>query len=150
MSNPEIFLVKENPEDKSNNFDNIQKKPRLKFENNRHESVSEEAESERRDSCTESRQEEASSSLGQKVKDEDDGFRTPTGSINRIPEAKQCPPPPRKPKPSLKRKASHSFSYRHPLDLSKEVELLFPAHQNNLPSDSRISTKKVRRAKNTQ
>lgn len=89
-----------------------------------------------------------------KVEDEkeedNDGFRTPTSLDHRIPVvAKQCPPAPRKPKPSLKRKASQSSfsSCRHPLDLSKEVELLFPAQQHNqlLSDHSHQSTKKVRR-----
>ncbi|XVE76360.1 hypothetical protein DITRI_Ditri12bG0166000 [Diplodiscus trichospermus] len=65
--------------------------------------------------------------------DDNDGFRTPTSLDHKIPAIKQCPPAPRKPKPlpSNKRKASASSSNRtrsnlHELDLSHEVESLFP------------------------
>ncbi|XP_028773059.1 uncharacterized protein LOC114730192 [Neltuma alba] len=74
----------------------------------------------------------------------EDGFRTPTSLDRRIPEVKQCPPAPRKPKLSLKRKATHTRSST-PLHLSsKEVQLLFPVQHNPL-SDPHRSTKKVRR-----
>lgn len=89
----------------------------------------------------------------QEVKEEEvdeDGFRTPTSLDKKIPEAKQCPAPPRKPKPSLKRKDDHyshhtssfttSSSSREnrnpPLDLSIEVQLLLFQTQHNNPLSS--------------
>lgn len=84
--------------------------------------------------------------------EEEDGFRTPTSLDHRIPVATECPPAPRKTKPSLKRKAppssNHCNNCRHPLDLSKVVELLlFPAQQQHVPLShiSYQSTKKIRR-----
>ncbi|KAL4394485.1 cyclin-dependent protein kinase inhibitor SMR3 [Arachis duranensis] len=95
---------------------------------------------------------------------DDDGFKTPTSMDQRIPiESKQCPPAPRKPKPpllSLKRKPPSSLSppsccivscRYHPLDLSREVELLFQRttpqqkHHQLLSSDQIIISKKIRR-----
>lgn len=73
--------------------------------------------------------------------DDDSGFKTPTSIDNQIPEIKQCPTAPRKPKPppitatSTKRKLSSSSSSassvssnagRRRLDLSEEVNSLFP------------------------
>ncbi|XVE61871.1 hypothetical protein DITRI_Ditri06bG0074000 [Diplodiscus trichospermus] len=61
--------------------------------------------------------------------DDDDGFKTPTSLDQKIPAMKQCPPAPRKPKPLLsnKRKASTPSCVRNlQLDLSQEVESLFP------------------------
>ncbi|XVF08084.1 hypothetical protein REPUB_Repub06bG0195600 [Reevesia pubescens] len=73
-------------------------------------------------------------SLGEFKATDDDGFKTPTSSDQKIPVMKQCPPAPRKPKPtsSNKRKASSPSSSSHTrrnllqLDLSQEVESLFP------------------------
>ncbi|KAI4356467.1 hypothetical protein L6164_000489 [Bauhinia variegata] len=95
----------------------------------------------------------ASSSLRSEKEEEEleDGFRTPTSLYHRIPVAKQCPPAPRKPKASRKRKQPASqntrSSCRHPLDFSKEVEfdLLFPTIQHNPLSDSNQNAKKARR-----
>ncbi|KAA8549259.1 hypothetical protein F0562_000943 [Nyssa sinensis] len=58
--------------------------------------------------------------------DDDDGFRTPTSLDHRMPLIPQCPPAPRKPKslPLTKRKADGSL--RILLDLSNEIESLFP------------------------
>ncbi|XP_039026374.1 cyclin-dependent protein kinase inhibitor SMR10-like [Hibiscus syriacus] len=57
----------------------------------------------------------------------DDGFKTPTSLDHRIPAILKCPPAPRKPKSlpikSPKRKA---FRRRILLDLTKEMESLFP------------------------
>ncbi|XP_054785202.1 uncharacterized protein LOC129291722 [Prosopis cineraria] len=75
---------------------------------------------------------------------EEEGFRTPTTLDQRIPEAKQCPPAPRKPKPSLKRKAPHTLATAPIYLSSKEVQLLFPVQHNPL-SDSLRITKKIRR-----
>lgn len=156
MPNSELFLVKEGQEDIAN-FETVTR-PMLKFQNECHDDDSkssqqhyqarkeekkeEEGEEEHSDRKQEFRQPAEAS-----IPDEDDGFRTPTSLDHRIPEAKQCPPAPRKPKPSLKRKASlcnSSCSRRHPLELSKEVEILFQT-QHNPPSDSHQSTKKARR-----
>ncbi|XWS53129.1 hypothetical protein CRYUN_Cryun11dG0131300 [Craigia yunnanensis] len=54
-----------------------------------------------------------------------DGFKTPTSLDRKIPVMLKCPPAPRKPKslPSPKRKA---FRRRILLDLTKEIESLFP------------------------
>ncbi|XVF20061.1 hypothetical protein REPUB_Repub11eG0165700 [Reevesia pubescens] len=55
-----------------------------------------------------------------------DGFKTPTSLDSKIPVMLKCPPAPRKPKPlpiSTKRKA---FGRRIILDLTKEIESLFP------------------------
>ncbi|KAF9675340.1 hypothetical protein SADUNF_Sadunf09G0022000 [Salix dunnii] len=56
---------------------------------------------------------------------DDDGFKTPTSLDRKIPVVYQCPPAPRKPKslPSTKRK---SPQWRVLLDLSNEIESLFP------------------------
>ncbi|KAG6760841.1 hypothetical protein POTOM_034024 [Populus tomentosa] len=59
-------------------------------------------------------------------KDDDaDGFKTPTSLDRKIPVIFQCPPAPRKPKslPSAKRKSPQR---RVLLDLSNEIESLFP------------------------
>ncbi|KAK8601595.1 hypothetical protein V6N12_051424 [Hibiscus sabdariffa] len=57
----------------------------------------------------------------------DDGFKTPTSLDHKIPAILKCPPAPRKPKSlpiiSAKRKA---FRRRILLDLTKEIESLFP------------------------
>ncbi|XWS71695.1 hypothetical protein CRYUN_Cryun03dG0160800 [Craigia yunnanensis] len=55
----------------------------------------------------------------------DDGFKTPTSLDHKISVMPKCPPAPRKPKslPSPKRKAFHR---RILLDLTKEIESLFP------------------------
>ncbi|KAJ6309822.1 hypothetical protein OIU76_014711 [Salix suchowensis] len=57
--------------------------------------------------------------------DDDDGFKTPTSLDRKIPVIFQCPPAPRKPKslPSTKRKSAQR---RVLLDLSNEIESLFP------------------------
>ncbi|XWS28842.1 hypothetical protein CRYUN_Cryun25bG0106300 [Craigia yunnanensis] len=54
-----------------------------------------------------------------------DGFKTPTSLDHKIPIMLKCPPAPRKPKslPSPKRKACRR---RILLDLTKEIECLFP------------------------
>ncbi|KAJ8750633.1 hypothetical protein K2173_015814 [Erythroxylum novogranatense] len=59
------------------------------------------------------------------IEDEDEGFRTPTAKDKKIASVLQCPPAPKKIKslPSTKRK---SPSRRLLLDLSNEVESLFP------------------------
>ncbi|XVE79587.1 hypothetical protein DITRI_Ditri14bG0070600 [Diplodiscus trichospermus] len=70
-----------------------------------------------------------------------DGFKTPTSLDHKIPVMLKCPPAPRKPKslPSPKRKA---FRRRILLDLTKEIESLFPPA---LLADLGNKIKKVRR-----
>lgn len=89
--------------------------------------------------------------------DDDEGFKTPTAVDNQIPGIKQCPPAPRKPKPPLitatstKRKLSSSSSSapsvssnvsRRRLDLSQEVNSLFP---KRILDDLHRKIKKARR-----
>jgi len=92
----------------------------------------------------------SSSSEEEKLKekdDEEDGFRTPTSLDHKI-SVLTCPPAPKKMKQSLKRRAApyndQYFSCRQlPLDLSKEVELLFPT--KHIPLSDSYSAKKIRR-----
>ncbi|KAJ1394389.1 hypothetical protein SESBI_34190 [Sesbania bispinosa] len=148
MSNSELLHDKE--DHLSNNLE-ILKKPKSKFQTEFHESLS--------NSSSDSHSEDddivlskqyysdsvATGTTSSRVEEEEnDGFRTPTSMDHRIPVAKQCPPAPRKlPKPSLKRKPPCTCRHQT-LDLSKEVELLFPTQQKTL-SNSHQSTKKVRR-----
>ncbi|XP_047156916.1 uncharacterized protein LOC124827812 [Vigna umbellata] len=165
MSNPE-FLTKDG---KDSDFQ-ILKRPTLEFQSENIETLSssysnsrysqsikgrDEEKEENRQICrvTAPRQDDSASSttpsLEEKLKEEEDeendGFKTPTSLDHKILVPSQCPPAPRKTKPSLKRKAScfDHCNCRHPLDLSKEVfELLFPTQHF---SGSQQSTKKVRR-----
>ncbi|XP_054793718.1 uncharacterized protein LOC129299276 [Prosopis cineraria] len=112
----------------------------------RHSTAQHEAEAESSENDSE---EEIKLKVNQQEKeDDDDGFRTPTSLDHRIPEAKQCPAPPRKPQPSLKRKASFTSSPSRrrrsnpPLDLSREVELLLFQTQRHPLSDSHQNQKK--------
>ena len=63
------------------------------------------------------------------VDENDDGFRTPTSSDHKIPAMRQCPPAPRKPKPSAKRKLERSAARRSLIfDFSEsEFESAFPS-----------------------
>ncbi|KAK8563699.1 hypothetical protein V6N12_035840 [Hibiscus sabdariffa] len=84
--------------------------------------------------------------------EEDDGFKTPTSLDYKIPEMKQCPPAPRKPKAN-KRRASPSSSgtantSTHgnlQLDLSQVVESWFPV---SLVDDLHRKVKKARTHEN--
>ncbi|XP_014492051.1 cyclin-dependent protein kinase inhibitor SMR3 [Vigna radiata var. radiata] len=149
MSNPE-FLTKD---DKESDFQ-ILKRPMLEFQTENIETLSssysnsrysqsikgrDEEREENRQICRVTPSSEEKEKLKEEEDEENDGFKTPTSLDHKILVPSQCPPAPRKTKPSLKRKAScfNHCNCRHPLDLSKEVfELLFPAQQ---------STKKVRR-----
>ncbi|PPR82807.1 hypothetical protein GOBAR_AA37908 [Gossypium barbadense] len=73
--------------------------------------------------------------------DDDDGFKTPTSMDHKIPEKKQCPPAPRKPKAN-KRKASPSASISR---VSEEVEFWFAA---SLVDDLHHKMKKARTQEN--
>ncbi|KAJ4842681.1 hypothetical protein Tsubulata_014903 [Turnera subulata] len=62
------------------------------------------------------------------VNEDDDGFKTPTSLDHKLPVITECPPAPRKPHLSMKRKppsprARRSLQF---LDLSQDVESLFP------------------------
>ncbi|GMI96512.1 hypothetical protein HRI_003320500 [Hibiscus trionum] len=57
--------------------------------------------------------------------DDNDGFKTPTSLEHKIPEPKQCPPAPRRPRP-LKRKASPSHSSNAAVVVRNLVQLLQP------------------------
>lgn len=60
--------------------------------------------------------------------DDDDGFKTPTSLDKKIPVVLQCPPAPRKPKPrAVLTKRRGAARRRILLDLSNEIESLFPA-----------------------
>ncbi|KAJ1409613.1 hypothetical protein SESBI_22670 [Sesbania bispinosa] len=156
MSNSELLHDKE--DHLSNNLE-VLKKPKSKFQTEFHESLSNSSSDSH---CQDQEQEDddgivvlskqyysdsvATGTTSSRVEDEenDDGFRTPTSMDHRIPVVKQCPPAPTKlPKPSLKRKPPCTCRHQT-LDLSKEVELLFPTQQKTL-SNSHQSTKKVRR-----
>ncbi|XP_045792925.1 uncharacterized protein LOC123888025 [Trifolium pratense] len=101
----------------------------------------------------------SSSSSSEKLKnkdeeEEEDGFRTPTSLDHKI-SVLTCPPTPKKIKQSLKRKAdsynNQYFSCRQlPLDLSKEVELLFPTTHHIPLSDHSHTAKKIRRGDQEQ
>ncbi|XP_054817165.1 cyclin-dependent protein kinase inhibitor SMR14-like [Prosopis cineraria] len=74
------------------------------------------------------------------------GCKTPTSSDHKIPSSLRCPPAPKKPRsiPSGKRKSSGAGNF---LDLSREIESLFPAP---LLLDLYGKIKKVRRGNGTQ
>ncbi|XP_058739650.1 cyclin-dependent protein kinase inhibitor SMR3-like [Vicia villosa] len=87
-------------------------------------------------------------------KDEDldeDGFRTPTTLDHKI-TVLTCPPAPKKMKQSLKRRAEYNDQYCNcrqlPLDLSKEVELLFQT--KHIPFSGSHGAKKIRRDNNQE
>ncbi|KAI5666036.1 hypothetical protein M9H77_15889 [Catharanthus roseus] len=73
----------------------------------------------------------------------DDGYETPTSEDHKI-RVLVCPPPPRKPKsiPVYYKKGSSSRKRRAFVDLSNEVESLFPPAL--LVADFRKKIKKVR------
>lgn len=72
--------------------------------------------------------------------DDNDGFKTPTSLDHKIPLMISCPPAPRKPKslPSTKRRAPAAPNRRVLLDLSNEIQSLFPP-------DFCIKSKRVRK-----
>ncbi|CAI9762024.1 unnamed protein product [Fraxinus pennsylvanica] len=58
----------------------------------------------------------------------DEGFKTPTSLVHKIPVVTQCPAAPRKTRPSKKRKSSPARIRRSlQLDVSAEIESLFPS-----------------------
>ncbi|XP_042510710.1 cyclin-dependent protein kinase inhibitor SMR3 [Macadamia integrifolia] len=78
------------------------------------------------------------------LEDDDEGFRTPTSLEHRIPVIQQCPPAPRRPKRKASSSSSSSVSRRQLvfLDVSQEIELLFPLA---LRPDLNRKIKKIRR-----
>ncbi|KAK4583604.1 hypothetical protein RGQ29_026368 [Quercus rubra] len=139
MPNSEIFLIKD---DKESVKLSIFEEPTLRNEDKcyaamaskvpeLHEGKEEfeiEKKEEKREATVPSDEcESVRPSLGEfKVQEDDDGFKTPTSLDHKVPVIKQCPPAPRKPKPSMKRKVSQNVRTSLQLDLSKEVESLFP------------------------
>ncbi|KGN65712.1 cyclin-dependent protein kinase inhibitor SMR3 [Cucumis sativus] len=61
------------------------------------------------------------------VEDDDNGFKTPTSLEHKIPTSLQCPMAPRKPKPRRLTKRKAVERHRLLLDLSSEIQSLFPA-----------------------
>lgn len=62
------------------------------------------------------------------VSENEDGFKTPTSLEHKIPPVTECPPAPKKPRESRKRKASPPPRVRRGLriDCSEEIESMFP------------------------
>ncbi|KAA8516435.1 hypothetical protein F0562_016728 [Nyssa sinensis] len=137
MSNSESFLVKE---EKIEIEFEVWSSPTLEFRDGRQVTASnddpklqaDDDKNEEDKSCEvnpESSKELKTPLLSEiEVADDDDGFRTPTSSDHKIPIITQCPPAPNKlrPQPSRKRKLSQKLSRNIQLDLSKEVESMFP------------------------
>lgn len=83
---------------------------------------------------------------GEKEDEADEGFKTPTSSDHKIPVILQCPPAPRKPKPiPSRRKRKANCPPRILLDLSKQIDSLFPS-----PLDLGSKIKKVKHGNDTQ
>ncbi|CAK9327035.1 unnamed protein product [Citrullus colocynthis] len=61
------------------------------------------------------------------VEDDDNGFKTPTSLEHKIPTSLRCPMAPRKPKPRPLMKRKVAERHRLLLDLSSEIQSLFPA-----------------------
>ncbi|KAE8692456.1 putative Transducin/WD40 repeat-like superfamily protein [Hibiscus syriacus] len=157
MSNSELILVKD--ETKGIEFD-ILKRPPLEFQeeciyNSSNDDDEEKKEESNVKAAASMESENKNVCLGEfkaMVDDEDDdGFRTPTSLDHKIPEMKQCPPAPRKPKAN-KRGASESSSSSTAatsstcggnlqLDLSRVVDSWFPA---SIVDDLHRKAKKAR------
>lgn len=150
MSSSELFIAKENNEEKELNF--LSKRPVLEFQKESHATTSRDTdppqqlqEQGAKSKVHDENQEECNSILDPNsiekpsleavlmetyvVGDDDDGFKTPTSLDHKISITK-CPPAPRKPKPFLsrKRKASPPKALTIlQLDLSQEIEAVFPS-----------------------
>lgn len=150
MSSSELFIVKENNEEKELNF--LSKRPVLEFQKESHATTSRDTdppqqlqEQGAKSEVHGENQEECNNTLDPNsiekpsleavlmetyvVGDDDDGFKTPTSLDHKISITK-CPPAPRKPKPFLsrKRKASPPKALTIlQLDLSQELEAVFPS-----------------------
>ena len=151
MSSSELFIVKENNEEKELNFLS-KRRPMLEFQKESHATTSRDtdppqqlqeqgAKSEVHDENQEERNNILDPNSIEKpsleavlmetyvVGDDDDGFKTPTSLDHKIPITK-CPPAPRKPKPFLSRKRKASPPKARTilqLDLSPEIEAVFPS-----------------------
>jgi len=162
MSNPEFLLTKDDKESdfeilkrsvlefQSQNIETLSSSSNYRYLQSTKDSIQEKEENQQICRVTVPKQDDSASTSEEKLKEEEDeendGFKTPTSSDHKILVPSQCPPAPRKTKPSLKRKASCFNHLRHPLDLSKEVlELVFPTQHITPLSGSQQSTKKVRR-----
>ncbi|KAG6769467.1 hypothetical protein POTOM_025104 [Populus tomentosa] len=150
MSSSELFIVKENNEEKELNF--LSKRPVLEFQKGSHAATSRDSdppqqlqEQEAKSEVHDENQEECNNTSDPNtiekpsleavlmetyvVGDDDDGFKTPTSLDHKISITK-CPPAPRKPKPFLSRKRKASLPKARTilqLDLSQEIEALFPS-----------------------
>ncbi|KAK8600204.1 hypothetical protein V6N13_059984 [Hibiscus sabdariffa] len=110
------LLGMSNPEKEGFQFD-IMKRPTLDFHQTTPTPSSssysptkvEEEEEEEGETNVASARKESQEKNKQLDDDDDDGFKTPTSLEHKIPEPKQCPPAPRRPRP-LKRKASPTHS----------------------------------------
>ncbi|OMO66261.1 hypothetical protein CCACVL1_21238 [Corchorus capsularis] len=145
MSNSEIFLVED--EEQGIEFEIMKRRPPLEFHDDQEECTqaptADNSSYDIERECNVAASKESEKKIDVKPDDnndqeEEDGFKTPTSFEHKIPVTKQCPPAPRKPKPrnfsSNKRKASPTPTTtptqrrtRQQLDLSQEVESLFPA-----------------------
>lgn len=161
MSNSDLFLIKNEEEDMSN-FE-IVKRPTLNIQTesseshsesskNSHNNISEDKKEENSDNhihkiieeCFIVSKEVDSESRTRSLEEgklrevvEEDGFRTPTSLDHRISVTIVCPAAPRKNKSSLKRRTPYNHC-RNPLDLSKEVELLFPTSDHSYQSKKKV------------
>ncbi|KAJ7950340.1 Cyclin-dependent protein kinase inhibitor SMR3 [Quillaja saponaria] len=135
MSNSDFIVVKEGQLEDGTIF-NIMKKPTLKLQ---------------LDECHQCQvQQDEAQDKDELIEDEElSGFRTPTSLDCRIPVTKQCPPAPRKPRPSLKRKAFNSNTHKNliPLDLSKDDQSLFPTSQITTALSSDSHNKRMKKAR---
>lgn len=150
MSNPNLFLIKNYKEELSN-FKNNNVKSTQSLEGI--SSISQNSQDNKKeDNSEEGSSRTPSSSSTEKIKEKEeeeeleDGFRTPTSLEHKI-SVMTCPPAPKKIKKYLKRRSSEgTCNCRQQLDLSKEVELLFPQTTQHIPlSDHSHSAKKIRR-----
>ncbi|KAE8661084.1 putative Transducin/WD40 repeat-like superfamily protein [Hibiscus syriacus] len=154
ISNSELILVKD--ETKMIEFD-ILKRPPLGFQGECSCEATEDYEEKKGE---ESNVKEAASMENKNIClgefkamiDDDDGFKTPTSLDHRIPEMKQCPPAPRKPKAnkrgaseSISTAATSSTSRNLQLDLSQVVDSWFPS---SLVDDLHRKVKKARTQEN--
>ncbi|KAJ6699603.1 hypothetical protein OIU79_012794 [Salix purpurea] len=153
MSNSELFVVKENDEEKELDF--LNKRSMLEFQKESHATTPQVSdppdqqlqEQEAKIEVHDKSQEECNNVLDSNSMEkpslleavlmetaavdggDDDGSKTPTSLDHRISITK-CPPAPRKPKPFLSRKRKESPPPARTslqLDLSQEIEALFPS-----------------------
>lgn len=128
MSNSEVFSVE---------FD-VLKKPRGEFHKSDDVATAVSNDGEKEDKFKEtfilSKDHVKSAESGEEFKatdqhkdENDDGFKTPTSLDHKIPIT-QCPPAPRKPSSSTRKRRQISSNARRTLrlDLSREVESMFP------------------------